>query len=317
MATHSHLTLEDRCTIASSLNQGLSFKETARIVGKDCGTVSREVRRHRIFERSGAYGRRFHDCARRADCRVEFLCGADTDCRKLKCAFCDKCPTLCKQYEQEVCPDREKPPYICNGCPKRARCTLEKALYKPKDAQSAYELVRTESRSGIALPEDEVERVDNIVSPLLKQGQSVHHILCNHAAEIMLSERTLYNYVDNSVFTAGNLDMPRKVRFRVRKSKHEGLKIDKACRIGRTWEDYNVFITSNPDIAVVQMDSVLGRKGGKLLLTIHFTSSSLMLAFLREHNTAQSVTDVFNSLYERLGGELFRLFIRMCGRKIA
>ena len=61
----------------------------------------------------------------------------------------------------------------------------------------------------------------------------------------------------------------------------------------------------NPDIAVVQMDSVIGSKGGKCLLTIHFVECSLMLAFLREANTSKSVIDVFNQLDSTLGKDLF------------
>ena len=65
------------------------------------------------------------------------------------------------------------------------------------------------------------------------------------------------------------------------------------------------FIEKNPDTAVVQMDSVIGRKGGKCLLTIHFVQSNLMRAFLRNANTSQSVIDVYNGLDKVLGCELF------------
>lgn len=53
------------------------------------------------------------------------------------------------------------------------------------------------------------------------------------------------------------------------------------------------------------MDSVEGRKGGKVFLTIYFRTCSLMLAFIRNHNTTKSVTEVFNRLYELLGHEMF------------
>lgn len=48
-----------------------------------------------------------------------------------------------------------------------------------------------------------------------------------------------------------------------------------------------------------------GRKGGKVFLTIYFRTCSLMLAFIRDHNTARSVTEVFNRLYDLLGHEVF------------
>ena len=54
------------------------------------------------------------------------------------------------------------------------------------------------------------------------------------------------------------------------------------------------------------MDSVIGSKGGKCLLTIHFVDSSFMLAFLRDANTSKSVTDVFAYLYELLGDRNFK-----------
>ena len=40
-------------------------------------------------------------------------------------------------------------------------------------------------------------------------------------------------------------------------------------------------INEYPDMAEVQMDSVIGTRG-ECLLTIHFVESSLMLAFLRD-----------------------------------
>lgn len=56
----------------------------------------------------------------------------------------------------------------------------------------------------------------------------------------------------------------------------------------------------------VETDSVEGTKNsGKVLLTIFFRNCSVMLAFLRDANTARSVADVINCLYERLGHELY------------
>ena len=53
------------------------------------------------------------------------------------------------------------------------------------------------------------------------------------------------------------------------------------------------------------MDSVIGRKGGKVLLTLMFGHCGLMLAFLRDRNDSQSVIDIFLMLRELVGVELF------------
>ena len=62
----------------------------------------------------------------------------------------------------------------------------------------------------------------------------------------------------------------------------------------------------NSDTAVVHMDSVIGSKGGKCFLMIHFVDSSFMLVFLREENTSKPVTDIFAYLYEVLGDKTFK-----------
>ena len=160
------------------------------------------------------------------------------------------------------------------------------------------------SRSGLCVSEAEVARLNQIISPLVAQGQSVNQIYINHQDELMCSEKTIYNYIDACLFDVRNIDLPRKVRFRERYKKPE-FKVDKGCRVGRSYKDFEAFLEKHPDTAVVQMDSVIGSKGGKCLLTIHFVESSLMLAFLREANTSQSVIDIFNGLERVLGPESF------------
>lgn len=54
------------------------------------------------------------------------------------------------------------------------------------------------------------------------------------------------------------------------------------------------------------MDSVIGRVGGKVLLTLHFVKAEFMLAFLRDANDSQSVIEVFDGLNERLGIDMFK-----------
>jgi IS30 family transposase len=56
----------------------------------------------------------------------------------------------------------------------------------------------------------------------------------------------------------------------------------------------------HPDTPIVEMDSVEGVKGGKVLLTLHFLDSQFMLAFIRNANTSQSVIDTFERLYGEL-----------------
>ena len=47
-----HLTLQERIDIASSLNKQESFKSIGAMLSKDCTTISKEIRNHRIFNRT-------------------------------------------------------------------------------------------------------------------------------------------------------------------------------------------------------------------------------------------------------------------------
>lgn len=53
------------------------------------------------------------------------------------------------------------------------------------------------------------------------------------------------------------------------------------------------------------MDTVEGRKGGKVLLTLHFVKVEFMLAFLRHNNDSQSVITIVKNLYLTLGQDIF------------
>ncbi len=307
MKKQKHLTPESRNIIETQLNERNSFKGIARLLEKDCTTISKEVKSHIYFEKSGAYGKSFNDCllARQHKCDIKKVCKNCSSYPNRVCWSCGKCTASCLYYEKYICPKLSKPPYVCNGCTERSKCTLEKHVYKASYAQSEYELVRSESRSGFAITEAELKQLDEVVSPLLRKGQSLHHIAVHHADELMKSERTLYTYVNNGMFTARNIDMPRTVRMRPRKSVSKILKVDKACRVGRDLKDFQSYIEEHPDLPVRQIDSVEGVKGGAVLLTVHFVEQELQLAFLRSYNDSQSVINIFERLYLELRPDIF------------
>ena len=307
MNKQKHLNLEARILIETLLNERNSFKSIARHLGKDCTTISKEVKAHICFDKTGAYGHAFNDCrlAFLHQCSIQKICYHCTASNTRLCWTCGKCNSSCISYEKYLCPKLSKPPYVCNGCQQRSKCTLEKCLYKTSYAQREYEQVRSESHSGFALSEAELRQIDDVVSPLLKKGQSLHHIAVHHADELMKSERTLYAYINSGLFTARNLDMPRTIRMRPRKNVSRKLKVDKSCRIGRDFSCFEKYMCDHPDASARQLDSVEGIKGGAVLLTIHFLEQQLQLAFLRQHNDSQSVIDVFNRLYIELRTDIF------------
>lgn len=304
MTKGKHLTLDDRLSIQAGLHEGLNFQDIARQIGKDPSTISKEIRNHIIVKRTSSYNpcSKVKACSHYGDicpqCRVSF----SRACRSCSAA---ECFAICPDFSLKTCRKLMSAPYVCNGCKDRHGCKLERHLYDAKAAQKAYEESLSQSRQGFAISYDELKRIDDIVSPLIRQGQSIHHIYQNNKDLIMCDERSIYNYINAGLLSVGNLDLPRKVRYRVRKKKRS-VRVDKQCHVGRTYEDFLEFLDACPDVAVTEMDSVEGRKGGKVLLTIYFRNCELMLAFLREANTARSVTDLFSYLDRTLGREAFR-----------
>lgn len=303
MAKNAYLTLDERATIEVSLREGALFTEIGRTLGKDPSTISKEVKNHSQTVRKGSY----NPCANRTSC--SYMGKACKPCKHPyhgSCKGCSyrNCYEHCPDFMELTCHKLNKPPYVCNGCNERQRCKLRKHLYDAKYAQAEYESVRSESRQGFAITSDELARIDGIISPLVKQGQSVHQICVNNGDTIMLDEKTIYNYIDAGLLTVGNIDLPRKVRYRVRKKK-KPVKVDKQCHKGRSYDDFLEYIEANPDIAIVEMDSVEGRKGGKVFMTMYFKNCSLMLTFIRDTNTARTITDQINYLYETLGHDTF------------
>lgn len=180
-------------------------------------------------------------------------------------------------------------------------------IYYALEANKSYQTRLVDSRKGVVLNESDIERLNNLLVPLIKdKGQSIHHVFINHSDEIMLSEKTLYKLIDLGLLKVRNIDMPRKVRMRKRTSKQTAYKVDKKCLEGRRLEDFERYIEAHPDTSIVQMDTVEGIKGESCLLTIHFITTSFMIAFKREYNDSNSVTNIFNRIYDQLGLELFR-----------
>lgn len=299
-------TYEERLELQKFLKESLSFKEISRRLDKNPTTISREVRKYSSEVATGYPGFPFNACKNRFHCRNKKVCGKEcTRKSDIFCKLCQSCNSNCSDFIEEVCTARFRVPYVCNSCDTISKCSLLKNIYDSEHAHIKAHKAISQSRSGLCVSEDEIARLNKIISPLVANGQSVNQIYINHQDDLMCSEKTIYNYIDACLFDVRNIDLPRKVKFRERYKKPE-FKVDKGCRIDRNYEAFRTFIEKNPDTAIVQMDSVIGTKGGKCLLTIHFVDCSLMLAFLRDANTSKSVTDVFEMLYDSLGDELFK-----------
>lgn len=299
-----HLTIAERLQIEHGLKNRCSLKEIGKSLGKAVSTISREIRKNSMPSEKGAQGRVLNRCVQRRNCSKKHLCA--NRCLR-QCSACSRCNKVCADFIEEKCPALSIPPYVCNGCAKECRCVLRKCFYLHSPAEKSYRKRLTENRQGINLSEMERIELRSIIYEGLKKGQSIHHMAHANKDEFRVCEKSIYRYVNTGIFgIPGRSDLPRAMSLKPRKSKKVEHKVDTKCRTGRALADFHEFCKTNPDTPVVEMDSVLGGVGGKVLLTLNFNNCSLMLAFLRPSNTSQSVIDIFDQLEQTLGLNTFK-----------
>lgn len=309
-----HLTTSQRIKVEKGLNDGKSFAEIGRIVGKHPTTISKEVKKYRTFQ-----PREKNDdpqrCALYKECSLRFLCDREDCVRMCKNCYDNehkamRCVTTCPEYREPQCPTLSKAPYVCNSCLKARRCNKNKAFYIAQNADKSSQELLVSCRKGINQDPAEVALLDDLISPLLLKGQSLAHIYAFHGHEIPCCRKTLYNYIDQGVFTARNIDMRRRVRYKC-KPRKRGTRVSlsaKEFRIGRTYDDFIKYTSEHPEIPVVEMDTVEGEKGNskQAFLTMIFRSCHLMLIFVLAEKSQDCVIEVFDTLCEKLGIEVFQ-----------
>lgn len=298
MSNYNRITFKERMKIEAGIYTGKSFSLIAKEPGRSTSSISREVKQNRLMVKAPyGWGK---DCIRAWECKKTGLC-RNKYCRQKgwTCTEFD-CTQDCKGRISHTCNKTNRAPFVCDACEKKNKktCRYNKYYYFADKAEAKAKKIRSESRSGIRLSQKELRTSDDILSPLIRQGQPLSHICNTHKEEIMVSERSIYNYIEAGELTVSSLDLRRKVRYRRRRKKQEKIK----CRgfhyrQGRTFDDFRRYMEENPHTPVVEMDTVRGlRSKEQVLLTLMFTDTSVMLMILIREEAMEPVIEVFDRL---------------------
>ena len=262
---NKHMRLDDRVEIQSCLDHGMTFKAIGKRVDKDQTTISKEVKKH-ITVNPGKL-------ATKTDASGNSVPAAP-------------------------CPQLLKSPFVCNGCKKRhAYCAFQKQFYLAKNAHEEYETLLSESREGIPLNNETFYEVDSIISQGIKKGQHLYQIMQTN--ELGISQATAYRHLHRGYLSVSKMDFPRVVKFKQRRQ-YQTNYIPKSAKLGRTYDDFLSYINENHISSWVEMDTVIGRAGGKAILTFDFTLCNFMFGLLLEDKTAAETTQKIRSLKEKL-----------------
>ena len=198
------------------------------------------------------------------------------------------------------CPLLDKAPFVCNGCPKRRQnCGYQKIFYLAKQAQKQYEQTLVEAREGTPLNSQTFWDMDKIISDGVKKGQHIYHILKTHNLDV--SSSTVYRHIRKGYLSIAPIDLARAVKFKNRR-KNNLPSIPKEAKKGRSYEDFLNYLALKQLNSWLEMDTVMGRMGGKVLLTFNLSFCNFIFARLLDNKTALEVIkhlyDIKNTLHQ-------------------
>lgn len=292
LANQKHLTKEDRMIIETGLTNGSTRKSIADTLGKSPSTICKEVKNNSYFEEySQPYMRKqgTYDCTKIAQCGFNTFC-------KDKCS--ERTPIPCKRRDRTV--------GVCNGCPllTERQCRLDRQFYNADRAHTKYLTTLSDAREGVNLTTSQAQELGKLLKDGVSRGLSLYAIKQAHP-EIPYSERTLYNYIQDGVFSCAgliNIDLPVKMKRKVNKPIKTKIRENKAYLKGRTYKDFEDFMQTHPSLPVVEMDTCYNSvTNGPFIQTFQFVEYNLMIGIYHEQKTASAMYEGVALLKERLG----------------
>lgn len=284
-----HLTVQERIIIEKGIENGSTKAAIALTIGKDKSTVGKEIKKHRELVHKSSYK---INCANMKNCSHNHVCDN------------------CADFKPFTCNRRDRSPGACNSCSKYTHCRYDKYRYKADFSHKKYREDLVDSRTGINMSYEECKAMADIIVPLIKAGHSPYHIVTNHP-ELNISEKTLYNYIENGIFREfGLLDIDLRIKTKRKITKKASNKYkkreDKKYLNGRTYDDFINYTAENKNLSVVEMDTVYNNGStGPFMQTFKFLDYSFMFIVYQEEKTAKSMVEGVDFLEKILGEDLF------------
>lgn len=274
MKTYNHLCYEDRKNIEDGLNENKSINQIAKELNRNHSTILREIDRNKKYSEPSNWN----------NYKINHP-NLDLSCNRLKHS-----------------------PYVCNGCKSRSGCRKIRWTYYARESQKEYEELIKSCRQGINLTLEEVHTINEIITPLVKKGQTTNHLYINHPDILDFSKSSFYRYINDGVFEFGPMDFPRIVKYKKRKNnKNRRTRKEREILIGRKYTDFIEFITNNSDLNIVEMDTVEGLKNeADCFLTLLWRKSKFMLIFKLESQTTDEVSRIFEILQTLIPLEIYK-----------
>lgn len=297
---YSHLTYRDRTIISHALSNKASFTTIAKTLGKSKSTIAREVHKNYIVKKANPFNNDIRNfCVKKSNCQIDNLCSL-CESNVSKCSQCTKCNLVCPSFDP-ICNKLKYAPFVCNSCASFKSCKWEKHIYDADEAEKMYKSNLSLSRKETALNSPFVQLIDKELTPHLIAGKSIHNFLMTQSKLSCVSRSTVYRWAKNDFFSIKSDNMPFFSKKKPNKDYAYPKPKAKNILTNRTYEDYLKKLAKNDFFETVQMDTVLGKRGSKkVILTMFFTNTKLLLAFILKSKTVSSVHETISLLNQKL-----------------
>ena len=272
---YPRLTLDDRRGIERGLDRRESIREIAGRLGRQPSTVSREVRRNRVYASPKPLaGERFPE-----------------------------------EAPEGACDRIRESPRACNGCNKR-RCGCSrtpKAVYGAVRAQALADEELREARKGVDETEEGMAMKLEVIRSDLARGLSPEQIAATRPS-LGVSKSTIYRWVEAGYGGMGNMELRRKVGYKPRKKKAPGRRTRHSDR-----RSHEAFLALPEDLRAGcwEMDTVEGGKGDSaVLLTLHSRAARFQLALPMAAQASAETVKALKALRALLGEDAMRRVFR-------
>lgn len=303
------LSLKERKKIEEGLDRGDSIREIARLIERNPSTVSREVKQNRTLQ---AYKSKRGPCRDAGWCKRSGVCGQRCFYPGARCAGCDKvdCRSACPEYAlQTACQILCRSPWVCNACSKRRfGCNrANRHVYDAKLADAMSNERRSDSRRGIDMEQERAQAALAKIKEGLGRGLSPYELSVLYEDEVGVHRSTIYRWVEAGYGNLSNLELERKVGFRVRS--HHAPRASSHSR----WRRYAAFESLPQEVqdGATEMDCVVGRRhDSKAILTLYSRPSHLQLMLLLNGKTCPEVRRSLEALKKICPSEILASLFR-------
>ena len=143
----------------------------------------------------------------------------------------------------------DKPPYVCNACTKKNSCSKQRYSYEASVAHNEYLKTLIEQRSVARITKEQIISINDVISPLMiHKHHSVNQVYITHPELLPFSKSTFYRYIDLGLLNVKNIDLQRKVRFKVKKEyDRTKTKINTSIKVGRFYTDFKDYLEYHPN----------------------------------------------------------------------